>query len=152
MVLLTSIHVILSLICLASGLFLISAFLAGRRTIRVNSIFLIMAAGTGVTGFLFPFHGLTPGIVVGLVSLTVLILAAIALARKWSRTYMISVVIAQFLNVLVLITQLFAKVPTLHRAAPTGTEPVVGATQGLALLVFVVIAVMAVRRSLYRLS
>ena len=108
MVLLTSIHVILSLICLASGLFLISAFLSGRRTIRVNSIFLIMAAGTGVTGFLFPFHGVTPGIVVGLVSLTVLILAAIALARKWSRTYMISVVIAQFLNVLVLITQLFA--------------------------------------------
>jgi len=111
-----------------------------------------MAVGTSLTGFLFPFHGVTPGLVVGLVSLAVLTLAAIALARKWSRAYMISAVIAQSLNVLVLIAQLFAKVPALHRAAPTGTEPIVGATRGLALLVFLASAVMAVRRSLYRLG
>jgi hypothetical protein len=149
---LTFIHVLLSLVSLGSGLLLISAFLTGRRTPRLNGMFLIMAAGTSVTGFLFPFHGVTPGIVVGLVSLSVLILAAIALARKWSRIYMILATTAQFLNVLVLITQLFAKFPALHRAAPTGTEPVVGATQGLALLVFFAIAVKAVRRSLYVLG
>lgn len=105
-----------------------------------------------MTGFLFPLHGVTPGIVVGLVSLSVLILAAIALTRKWSRIYMISAVTAQFLNVLVLITQLSAKFPALHRKAPTGTEPEVGATQGLALLVFFTIAVKADRRSLYPLG
>jgi hypothetical protein len=149
---LTFIHVILSLVSLGTGLLLISAFFARHRAPRLNGIFLFMAVGTSVTGFLFPFHGVTPGIVVGLVSLAVLSLAAIALARKWSRTYMFSAVIAQFLNVLVLIAQLFAKIPALHRVAPTGTERIVGATQGLALLVFLVIAVMAVRRSLYRLG
>jgi len=149
---LTFIHVILSLVSLGTGLLLISAFLARRRAPLLSGIFLIMAVGTSLTGFLFPFHGVTPGLVVGLVSLAVLTLAAIALARKWSRAYMISAVIAQSLNVLVLIAQLFAKVPALHRAAPTGTEPIVGATQGLALLVFLAIAVMAVRRSLYRLG
>jgi hypothetical protein len=148
---LTFIPVLLSLVSLGSGLLLISAFLTGRRTHRLNGIFLIMAAGTSVTGFFFPFHGVTPGIVVGLVSLSVLILATIALARKWSRVYMTSAVTAQCLNVLVLITQVFAKFPALHRAAPNGNEPVVGATQGLALLVFLTIAVKAVRRSLYRL-
>ena len=65
---------------------------------------------------------------------------------------MISTLTAQFLNVLVLITQLFAKIPSLHRAAPTGAEPVVGVTQALALLVFFAIAVKAVRRSLYQLG
>jgi len=64
----------------------------------------------------------------------------------------ISAVTAQFLSVLVLITQLFAKLAALHRAAPTGTEPVVGATQGLALLVSFAFAVKAVRRSPYRLG
>jgi hypothetical protein len=144
---LTSIHVILSLATLGSGLLLISAFLAGRKAHRLNGIFLITAAGTSVTGFLFPFHGVTPGIVLGLVSLSVLILAAIALVRKRSRTYMISALTAQYLNVLVLITQLFAKILALHRAAPTGAEPVVGVTQGLALLVCLTVAVKAVRRS-----
>jgi len=47
----------------------------------------IMVAGKSLTGFLFPFHGIAPGIVIGLVCLSVLILAAIALARKWSRIY-----------------------------------------------------------------
>jgi hypothetical protein len=127
-------------------------FLSGHRTPRLNRMFVIMAASTSVTGFLFPLHGVTPGIVVGLDSLSVLILAAIALARKWSRIYMISALTAQFLNVLVLITQPFAKFPALHHAAPSGPEPVMGATQDLALLVFLTIAVKAVRRSLYRLG
>ncbi len=69
--------------------------MAGHRDPRLNGIFLIMAASTSVTGFLFPFHGVTPGIVVRLVSLSVLIPAAIALARKSGRTYMSSTVIFQ---------------------------------------------------------
>ena len=123
---LTFINLILSLVSLGTGLLLISAFFAKHRAPRLNGIFLFMAVGTSVTGFLFPLHGVTPGIVVGLVSLSILILAAIALARKWSRTYTISAVAAQCLNVLLLITQLVARFPALHRAASTGTEPVVG--------------------------
>ena len=42
------------------------------------------------------------------------------------------------------------KLPVLHRATPAGTEPVVGVTDGLALLVYFVVAVMALRCSLYR--
>ena len=81
---LTVIHVALSLIGLGTGLLLISAFWVGRRTRRLNGLFLITTVGTIVTGFFFPFHGVTPGIVLGLISLSVLILAAVALARKLS--------------------------------------------------------------------
>ena len=59
----------------------------------------------------------------------------------------IAAVSAEFLNVVILITQLFEKVPSLHWHAPTGTEPVVAIIQGLALVVFAVLAVSAVRRS-----
>ena len=58
---LTFIHLILSLVSLGTGLLLISAFFAKRRAPRLNGIFLFMAVGTSLTGFLFPFHGVTPG-------------------------------------------------------------------------------------------
>jgi hypothetical protein len=107
-----------------------------------------------VTGFLFPLsfprrHCQHRG---WLSPLSVLILAAIALAGKWSRTYVSLTRDRPIVQVLVLIIQLFAKGSALHPAAPAGTEPTVGATEGVALLVYFVIAVMAVWCSLYRLG
>jgi hypothetical protein len=75
--------------------------------------------------------GVNPGIVIGLGSLLILILAALALAKEWSRIFMMSGIIAQFLNVL--IAHAFAKLPAVHRKAPTGGKAVVGSA-GLAFL------------------
>jgi hypothetical protein len=145
----TLIHVVISLIGIASGLVVVYGFVAGKRLPAWNAVFLVMTILTSVTGFFFPFHGITPGIVVGVVSLVVLAVAVLAWNKKWTKTYIVTASIAEFLNVLVLIVQLFEKIPALHALAPKGTEPIVAVTQGVALCVFAVLAVIAMRRSAY---
>jgi hypothetical protein len=51
--------------------------------------------------------------------------------------------IALYLNVFVLVVQLFRRVPSLKALAPTQTEPAFKITQLIVLLVFVVITVLA---------
>ena len=149
MTLLTIVHVLISLVGIGAGLIVIAGFVTGNRFPRWNLLFLSATTATSLTGFLFPITKLTPGLVVGIVSLGVLGLAFAARGKNWSKTYVLTAATAEFLNVLVLITQLFEKVPSLHRYAPTGTEPVVAVVQGLALVFFGVLAVSAVRRSVY---
>jgi len=61
----TSIHVILSLIGIASGMVVLAGLLAAKGRNTWTAIFLISTALTSVTGFGFPFTKVTPGIVVG---------------------------------------------------------------------------------------
>jgi hypothetical protein len=148
----TLIHVVISLIGIASGLVVIYGFLAGKRLPMWNALFLVMTIATSVTGFFFPFHGITPGIVVGVISLIVLAVALLALSKKWTKTYIVTCTIAEFLNVLVLIVQSFMKIPALHAMAPKGTEPITAVAKVVALVLFVVLGWMAVRRGRFVLS
>jgi hypothetical protein len=142
----TLVHVILSLIGIVTGLVVMFGFWSARIFTFWNRIFLVTTIATSATGFLFPFGGITPGIVVGIVSLVVLALAIVALRRGWMKTYVITASLAEFLNVLVLIVQSFQKVPALHAYAPTGSEPVVKISQLVVLLLFIAVTVIAVRR------
>ena len=63
------------------------------------------------------------------------------------RTYVVAASLAEFLNVLVLIVQSFLKVPALHALAPTGKEPVTTVVKLVALVVFVGLGVVAVRKT-----
>ena len=106
---------------------------------------------TSITGFLFPVHKFLPSHGVGIVSLFVLLLAILAryrfdLAGGWRRTYVIAAVIALYLNVFVLIVQLFMKVPALKAIAPTQSEPPFQFAQLGALLVFALVGVRAVMK------
>jgi hypothetical protein len=148
----TLIHVAISLIGIASGLVVVYGFLTGNKLRAWNALFLVMTILTSVTGFFFPFHGITPGIVVGVISLVVLAVALLAWNKKWTKTYIVTCTIAEFFNVLVLIVQSFQKIPALHALAPKGNEPIVAVMQGVALCVFVVLAVIAIRRSAFVLS
>jgi len=55
-------------------------------------------------------------------------------------------VIAQYLNVFVLVAQGFQKVPALNALAPAGTEPPFLVAQIAVLAVFIVLGIMAARR------
>jgi len=143
----TKIHVAISLIGILAGLVVLYGFLARRRMPSWNWLFLVMTIATSVTGFFFPFHGITPGIVLGVVSLVVLALALLALNKGWVKTYIVSATVAEFLNVLVGIVQSFEKIPALHKLAPLGTEPITTAAKVGALVLFVVLGWVAVRRS-----
>lgn len=103
-----------------------------------------------MTGFFFPFHGVTPGIVVGILSLILLAVAIVGryrrhLAGGWRKTYVITSVIALYFNVLVLIVQLFEKVPSLHALAPKGSEPPFLVTQVIVMVIFIALGIAAVK-------
>jgi hypothetical protein len=104
-----------------------------------------------LTGFLFPFKGVTPGIILGILSLIVLILAIVALyvgklAGAWRGTYVISACVAFYFNFFVLIAQSFAKVPALHAIAPTQASPAFGITQLAVLVIFILLTVRSFKK------
>jgi len=68
------------------------------------------------------------------------------LAGAWRRTYAITAVLALYLNVFVLIAQLFMKVPALKALAPTQSEAPFKEAQLAALVAFVVLTILAAIR------
>ena len=147
---LTGFHTWLSLIGIAAGFVVLLDLIGGRSRPLWAAIFLITAIGTSVTGFLFPFNGVLPSHVVGVIALLVLVfqtlgLYAFGLAGGWRRIYAASAVISLYLLVFVGVAQAFAKIPALHAAAPTQAEPPFAIAQGIVLLIFVGLGLLAVR-------
>ncbi len=147
----TFIHVLLSLVGIASGLVVLYGLLRANPMARWTQVFLVTTVATSVTGFFFPFHGVTPAIILGVLSLLVLAAAiagryAFHLAGPWRWVYAASAVVALYFNVFVLVVQAFAKIPPLHALAPNGSGPAFAAAQALALLFFVVTGYLSVRR------
>ena len=147
----TQIHVAISLVAIASGLVVLLGMLTGRRLDHWTSFFLLTTVATSVTGFFFPFHGFTPAIGVGILSLMLLAIAIFARyarhlagAARW--IYVVTAVLALYLNVFVLIAQSFQKIPALKAMAPTQTEPPFLAAQAVALALFVVLMIVAAKR------
>jgi hypothetical protein len=68
----TIIHTLISLIGIFTGLIVLFGLLAGKRLDDWTKWFLITTVLTSVTGFFFPFHGFTPAIALGIMSLIVL--------------------------------------------------------------------------------
>jgi hypothetical protein len=147
----TLLHVLISLAGIGSGLVVMFGLLAQKRLDGWTAVFLTTTALTSITGFGFPFHGLLPSHIVGIVSLVVLAIViparyAFRLAGPWRWIYVIGSAIALWFNVFVLIVQSFQKVPPLRELAPTQTEPPFVAAQVLALLIFATLAVFATVR------
>ena len=146
----TFIHVVISLVGILSGLVVLFGLIAGKRLDGWTVLFLVTTVATSVTGFMFPFHKLLPSHVVGVISLVVLAIAILArysrhLAGGWRRTYVIGAVISLYLNVFVLIVQLFEKVPALNALAPTQSEPPFKITQVVVMAIFVVLGIFAAK-------
>ena len=145
------VHALISLVGIGSGLIAMAGLLRGRRLDGWTSIFLVTTTATSVTGFGFPFARLLPSHIVGIISLIVLAIAVYAryarrLENGWRSTYVITAVVALYLNVFVLVVQLFAKVPSLKAMAPTQSEPPFLGAQSVVLGLFVVFGVIAVLR------
>jgi hypothetical protein len=68
------------------------------------------------------------------------------LAGAWRRTYVITAMIALYLNVFVLVVQLFEKMPALNAMAPTQSEPPFKLAQLVVLPLFVVLTIFAALR------
>ena len=147
----TFVHVLISLADILSGFVVLYGLLTSNRMPNWTAVFLATALACDLTGFGFPYHGVDPAIVVGIIS-TVVLVAAIAaryafrMAGPWRGVYVVGAVLTLYLNVFVLVAQAFQKVPALHALAPKGSEPPFGITQGIVLLVFIALGVLAFRR------
>jgi hypothetical protein len=144
----TFIHVVISLVGIFSGIVVMFGLLAGKRLDGCTALFLVTTVATSVTGYGFPTDHLMPSQVVGAISLVVLTVAIIArygchLAGGWRKTYVITAMIALYLNVFVLIVQAFLKMPALKSLAPTQHEPPFLVAQVSAMALFVVLTIVA---------
>lgn len=147
----TFIHVVITLIAMAAGLISIFGMIGNNRMDSVTAIFLLFTVLTSVTGFLFPIHGLTPALILGMMSIAVLTIALaarylFAMQGAWRWIYVVTAVIAQYFNSFVLVVQSFLKIPALHVLAPQGNEPPFAVAQGIMLLFYVVLGYLAVNR------
>jgi hypothetical protein len=147
----TFFHVSISLIGIGSGLVVMFGFITGKRLDTLTAVFLTTTVLTSVTGFGFPFDHLLPSHKLGIISLVVLAIAIPAryvfhLAGSWRWIYVVGASMALYLNVFVLIAQLFMKVPALKTLAPTQSEPPFLVAPILVLLIFVGITILAAKR------
>ncbi|MGH9509673.1 MAG: hypothetical protein ACRD2Q_09340 [Terriglobales bacterium] len=145
------VHVVISLVGIVSGLVVAFGMLAANRLDRWTALFLASTVATSLSGFPLPADRFLPSHAVGIVSLLVLPVAIFArygrhLAGIWRGTYVVTAMIALYLNVFVLVVQLFLKVPALKALAPTQSEPPFALAQGVVLLVFIALTVAAAMR------
>ena len=147
----TILHTLISLIGIFSGLIMLGGWLAGHRLEAWTKLFLTTTILTSVTGFGFPFHGFTPAIGFGILSLVVLAITLYALYSRhligaWRWVFVVTAVIALYLNFFVLVVMAFRRVPALHALAPTQSEPPFQVTQLVMLVLFAVLGILAVSK------
>ncbi len=149
----TTLHVVISLIAIVAGLIVMFGMLGPYKSGGLTAIFLLFTILTSVTGFMFPFNGVTPGILIGILSVILLAIACLALysmklTGPWRWIYVLTALISLYLNVFVLVIQSFLKIPPLHELAPGNPPagPAFAVVQGIVLVFFVVMIVQVWRR------
>jgi hypothetical protein len=145
------IHVVLSLIGIASGLIAMYGVLRGKLSAGWTALFLATTIATSITGFPLPPFGFDPPRAIGVISLVLLSLAVAALyllhlAGAWRWVFIVSAFASLYLNVAVGIIQGFQKLAFLHPLAPTQSEPPFLIAQLAVLLAFIAAAVLALIR------
>jgi hypothetical protein len=152
----TTVHVIISLIAIVSGIIVMFGLLGSNRMPGMTAIFLLFTILTSATGFLIPplvSDKLLPSHIIGALSLVLLAVACFALygqklSGRWRLIYVLTALISLYLNVFVLVIQSFLKIPALHALAPSvpPSEPPFAIVQGIVLVFFVIVIIGAIRR------
>lgn len=147
----TVLHVVISMIAIFAGFVVLGGMFSNEGLGGWTVFFLLMTLLTNITGFLFPITIVTPAIVVGAISSLFVLVACYALYKGklrggWRVAYVMTAMIGLWLNVFVLIAQSFQKVSFLQPFAPSGSEPPFLIAQVTALIAFVLLGALALRR------
>jgi len=149
-----TLHLVVCFIALLAGALVLIALCGGRRQPAWDAVLLVSTGLISLTGFALPSPPGTPtpdpARILGVLELVVVVVAAFALyaghlARGWRSTYVVTMVLAVYFNVFVVVAQAFLKIGFLHTFAPTGKEPPFLIAQLVTLALFVVIGVTAFR-------
>jgi hypothetical protein len=147
----TTVHVIISLIGIFSGIVVVLGWLGGKSHSGWTALFLVTTVLTSVTGFLFPSASFGPPQVIGALSLVALAAAISALyvfhlAGFWRAVYIVAAALALYFNAFVGVVQAFQKLPFLQPLAPTQSEPPFLIAQIAVLAIFVVLGFLSLKR------
>ena len=147
----TTVHVLISLLGIGSGFAVLLGLFSAKRVNGLTALFLLTTVLTSVTGFGFPFTHLLPSHKIAIISLVVLAIAILArysfhMVGKWHWIYVVTAMIALFLNLFVLVFQSFEKVPALKAMAPTQSEPPFLVAQLAVMAIFIVLTIFAVKK------
>jgi hypothetical protein len=147
----TLVHVLISLLGIGSGFVVMAGMTSADPMDGWTKFFLWTTVLTSVTGFFFPVKRLMPSHIFGVISLVVLGLVIYArypahLAGGWRLVYVIGAIFAQYLNVFVLVVQMFQKIPALNKFAPKQKEPPFAISQLVVLIAFVMLGILAANK------
>jgi hypothetical protein len=145
------VHVVVSLIGIATGLVVLYGLITGRPHGGWTAAFLATTVLTSLTGFPLPATQLLPSHIVGIISIVLLAPAVYAiyakhLAGRWRWIYVASAVTSLYLNVFVGVVQSFQKLAFLKPLAPTQSEAPFLIAQVFVLGLFIVLGILAVKR------
>jgi hypothetical protein len=147
----TLVHVLISFVGIGAGFGVLFGLMHSVPSGGWTALFLASTVLTSVTGFMFPFAGFLPSHGFAAISVVLLAVALFALYGRrldgsWRWIYVVTAMVALYLNVFVLFVQMFLRLPALAALAPGGSGPSFAITQGLVLLVFLALIIAAVRR------
>lgn len=145
------IHILISLASIATGFIVLGGWISGRHLRGWTSSFLVTTILVSITGILLPLTGITPAVVLVILSLIALTVAIFALVGKkkvggWETVYVIAGLTALYFNFFVLVAQLFQKTPALRALAPTQSEPPFAISQLLVLALFITLGISSVKK------
>lgn len=148
----TLVHVMISIVGIVSGFGVLFGLLNGKWSPVWTLVFVVFNVLTNVTGFMFPFNGMLPSHVVAALALVLLVVAIVALYGKsmsgpWRIVFVVTSMLALYLNMFVLVAQMFQKMPQLAALAPGGSGPAFAITQGLVLLIALALIYQAAKNS-----
>jgi hypothetical protein len=148
---LLQVHVLLSLLEMVAGAVLLYGLVIGRAFGAWTVAFFATAILTSLTGFPLAPFGFDPPRAIGILTLVLLAIALVAyyfyrLAGAWRWIYVVTALMALYLDIFVGVFQSFLKIPSLHALAPTQSEPPFLAAETVVLVLFVLLGFFAVHR------
>ncbi|MBK5959469.1 hypothetical protein CCR97_14815 [Rhodoplanes elegans] len=147
----TSLHVVISLTGVLSGIVAMIGMAAGLRVAVPTFVFLTATLFTSLTGFLYPANAVGIRHVVGVASVALLTLAGIALygaklKGAWRPAYVGAALVALWFNTAAAVVQAFRKITPLAEWTGEDTEGWILAIEVGLGAVFVVIGILALYR------
>ena len=146
-------HTLITLVAIASGLVMLSGMLRNARMDGMHAIFLLFSVLTAVTGFMIQIKAVSPAVALGVILSAVLVVALVAryafrMRGVWRWIYIVTAILALYLNCFVLVVQCFVKIAALHALAPGNPPagPLFAAAQFIVLTGFILSGFLAVRR------
>lgn len=142
------IHAIIGLFAIVAGAVVVFAMLRSRRYPRWAALFFAATGLTAASGFLFRGPHFGPAYPAGWITLTLVVMAMLALyvgrlAKYWLWTYVVATLAALYLTMFIGVRQSITEVPGVFNILPLDPTPVFLAGVFATLALFVVLGIFA---------